>query len=129
MEAILYFDCNVSRYIEDADGQMFAKVNFGKRPYLRLVRNKAYVDAVFYSMGIIVRLDSARLFNGFLELDFKEVAGEDDIFQRWIRVVMDGDTKQLYEAYYTLCLEDSCDLEVVAGSDDLDPDDFNRDED
>ena len=129
MEATLYFTSSVSRYIEDERGRTIAQVNFGKQPILKITRNKAYVDAVFLVLGYNVRLDSARLFDGFLELNFKEVMKDGDIFQRWLQVTLDGDTKQLYEAYYTLCLEDSCDLEVIADSDDLDPDDFSRDED
>lgn len=129
MEATFYFDCNIVRYVEDESGRMFAKVSFGSQPILRLFRNTAYMDPVFMLIGFNVKLDTARLFNNFLELNFKEVLEEGDLFQRWLRVTLDGDSKQLYEAYYTLGLEDTCNLEVIGIIDDLSPDDFGRDED
>ena len=130
MEAALYFNTNVVRYVEDESGHLFAKVNLGNHSFLRLYRNTDYIDPVFILIGVNVWLDSARLFDNFLELNFKEVMEEGDLFQRWIRVIVDGDAKQLYEAYHLLSLDDACELKIVDNSDDLlDPDDFSRDED
>ena len=129
MEAALHFNTTIVRYVEDVSGHVFAKVNLGEHSFLRFYRNEEFVDPVFILIGVNVRLNSARLFNDFLELNFEEVMEEGDLFQRSIRVVMDGDAKMLYEAYHLLGFEDSCQLEIVDNSDDLDPDDFSRDED
>lgn len=129
MEVTFYFNSHISRYVEDEGGRVFAKSILDPLPFIRLTRNTAYMDAEFTLMGFNARLDSAKLFYGFLELNFKEVLEEGESFQRWIRVIINGDARKLFEAYYTLGLEDSCDLEVVDDSDDLDPSDFAQDED
>ena len=129
MEATLYFNTTIVRYVEDESGHMFAKVSLGNHSFLRLYRNTDYIDPVFILIGANVWLDSARLFDSFLELNFKEVMEEGDLFQRWIRVIVDGDAKQLYEAYYLLSLDDAHELKIVDNSDDLNSDDFSRDED